>query len=309
MMMQGVGDELLPGPRFSPDQHGGVGADDLSHLLIDPAHRATVAHDVGKFVALAELLAELGVFLHQALALQIHQPLDPEGLRNHSGRNPQDLDHPVPVPLTAKGEFDRERPLDDAIGNDRDTDEGGLLPPHIRTGSPMEEARLAAHPRNYRRRPALGYHAGDPFAQAIAHPLALTRVPQRRLYCQNAGALVAQGHRSADSPTAPPQDLQHAVEPGLEVEGAGEGLSHFYDGAQLAQVAVVGGSIRGRRTRPGGPRAASVMASCLRPVREQRGNMEDDFAGGGGHESSRWGKTAWVPVSTVTRAMHIMQCS
>jgi hypothetical protein len=69
MVVKRVGDELLAGARFAPDEHRRAGTHHLRDLLEHPAHGPAVPDEVDEFVALLQLLAELGVLLHQLAAL------------------------------------------------------------------------------------------------------------------------------------------------------------------------------------------------------------------------------------------------
>ena len=77
VVVNGVGDQLLPGARLSPDQHGGVGPGHLGDLLVDLPHAAAVADHVREVIALAQFLAQVDVLLDQALGLGLDQALEP----------------------------------------------------------------------------------------------------------------------------------------------------------------------------------------------------------------------------------------
>ena len=183
VVMQRVGDQLLAGAALAPDHDGGIGAHDLRHLVVHPAHRPAVADDVGQLVALPQLLAELGVLLDESLALAFHQAMDPDRLRHHRRRDPEHLHHPLGVPLGHERQLDRERPGARALHQDGHAQEAHLLlvPPRVARDGAMEEVGLLAQPRDHGRRPALGDGAGDALAHPVAHPSRGARIADRRL--------------------------------------------------------------------------------------------------------------------------------
>ena len=84
-------DQLLAGARLAADQHRGVGARDLHHLLADCVHRAAGAEDLREVVALAQLPLQPHVLLHQPLAVRLEQPLHLDRLRDHRGDDAEEL--------------------------------------------------------------------------------------------------------------------------------------------------------------------------------------------------------------------------
>ena len=143
----------------------------------------------------------------------------------------------------------------------------------------VEEARLPAHSRHHGRRPRLGDHPGDPLAHAVANPSRGPGIAERGLDHEEAALFLQQRDGAAQRPAAALEDLEHAVEARLEVQGSGERLAHLHQHGELAAVRpalalgdVVAGPVD--ELRIGG-------ADDRRPrgVREERGDVEDDLSG------------------------------
>ena len=288
----------LPVPDSPRMQHRRAGADDLGHLLEHPPHRAAVADDVAEFVALFELLLELGVFLHQLPALLVHQALDPECLGDHAGRDPERVHGALGHVAGRVALLDGERADRPAVQGDGDAEEGDLLLPLSPGRGSVEEVRLEAHLGHHGRRPGLGDHAGDALAHAVAHPSGGPGIAQRRLDHEHAALVLQQGDRTAERAAVALEHLEHAVETGLQVQGAGERLAHLHQhgelaGVRLALAAQVRRGIGGASGRPG-VRGAHGRS---RSIGEQRWDVEDDLPGDAHHDPSTRDMAKCNPIS------------
>jgi hypothetical protein len=83
--------QLLTGARFPADEDRRIGRGHLGNLLVDLAHPATIANDVGKVIALPQFLPQVLVFIAQALPLGLNQMMDIDGLSNHRGHHMQEF--------------------------------------------------------------------------------------------------------------------------------------------------------------------------------------------------------------------------
>src|SRR5262249_34371816 len=68
-----MGNQLLAGPRFTTNEHGGIGRSHLGNLLVDLPHAATIANDIGKVIALPQFLPQVLVLIAQTLPLGLDQ--------------------------------------------------------------------------------------------------------------------------------------------------------------------------------------------------------------------------------------------
>ena len=122
-----VSDHLLPRPRLATDHDGRRAACDLGDLLVDVTHLAAVADDVSELVPLPQLLAELVVLHQQPLPLGRHQRVNPDGLTDHRGHDPQQLCFAREVSLPIIGQCDAETAGGLSADLNRDTHEAQLL--------------------------------------------------------------------------------------------------------------------------------------------------------------------------------------
>ena len=288
-MVQRVRDELLAGAALAPDHHGGAGAHDLCHLLVDPPHRSAVADDVGELVALAQLLAQLAVLLHQPLAFTLDQPVDADRLRDHRRDDPQRLDHPLGVLLRHEEHFDAERSGAGALQENRHTEKAHvhLLGALRSRNRAVEEAGLLTHMRHHRGNSSLGDAAGDPLAHAIADPARAPGIAEGGLDHEQATGLLDQGDGASAGAAAALEHFEHAVQAGLEAEGPGQRLRHFEQRGELADIAGLIGECRKPR-RFGGGACGTRLCARLGPaarglVGKQRRDIEDDLAWSGRH--------------------------
>ena len=101
-------DELLAGPRLAADEDGRVGAGDLHHLFAHLPHRAARAEDVREVVALAQLVAQPHVLVHEALPVGFDERLHLERLRQHRADDAVELRRPVVVAVASERQLDLE---------------------------------------------------------------------------------------------------------------------------------------------------------------------------------------------------------
>ena len=106
--MDGLRDELLAGARLAADEDGRVGARHLHHLLAHLPHRAARPEDVREVVALAQLVAQPHVLVHQPLTVCLEQRLHLQRLRQHRSDDAVELHRAVVVAIAAKRELDFE---------------------------------------------------------------------------------------------------------------------------------------------------------------------------------------------------------
>ena len=209
---------------------------------------------MGELVALPQLLAELGVLLDQLAALGVDEALDAERLGDHARRDAKGTHRAVAVAPRDVALLDGQGAGRASVQGDGDADEGDLLAPLGALGRAVQEARLAAHPGHHRGRAGLGHHPGHPFADPVAHPAGGPGIAQRGLDHEHPARFLQQRDRSAHRATPALQHLQHAVEAGLEIEGAGERLAHLDQHRELARVLPtlrLGPGFGGRRGVPG----------------------------------------------------------
>ena len=101
-------DELLAGARLAADEDRGVGAGDLHDLLAHLPHRPARAEDVREVIALAQLVAQADVLVHQALPVRLDERLHLQRLRQHRPDHAVELHRPVVVAIGAERELDLE---------------------------------------------------------------------------------------------------------------------------------------------------------------------------------------------------------
>src|SRR4051812_820597 len=232
-----VRDQLLAGPRLAADQHGGIGAGDLRHLLEDLPHRAAGADELREVVALAQLLAQVRVLVDQPPLVLLDQPLNLHRLRDHRGDDAEELLAALEVPFRLVAEIDRQR-ADGAAGqDDRHADEAQFL---VRELGPsrgaMQERRLAADARHHHRLGRLHDRAGYPFADLVTH--------RPRPVAEAVGGFDAQvavgidqRDDAADGAVMSSEDFEDAVQRRLEVQRPGERLAYFEQRRQAARFA------------------------------------------------------------------------
>ena len=272
--MHRLRDQLLARAALAADQHRRVGSDHLGDVLIHLPHRSAVADDVGEFVALAQLLPQLGILLDQHLAFGVDQTLDPKRLRDHPSRDPQHLDHPLRVPLGAHRQLDRERAGGGPVEQDRHTEESGVLAPISRAGGAVEEGRLSADTRDDGRPLRLGHSARDALSDTVPHPPRASRIAESRFHDQHAGGLLQHGDRPAHRATTALEHLENRIESSLQVQRPGECLPHLHEGAELPDLAAIGVHLPcGRRGFCGAGRRRTLAA-----LGQKRRHVEDDLA-------------------------------
>ena len=261
--MDGVGDELLAGPRFAPDEHGGVGARDLGDLLVSLPHGAAGSDQVGEIVALLQLVLEVHVFVEQAFALVFDGPSRLERLGDHPRHNREEPDRGVVVAAGVELEVHRQGPQRGPVQGDGDADVAQLRHPRaLSLDRPVEEERLAADGRHHDRLSALHHAPRDALAQAVAGEAALHADAYRGLDADLV-AVGAQHHdRAAHRLVVPLELLQDPLQGVAELGGAGEHLADLLQGGEPPQV--------GPRLGPALRHSLRVDARPLSPQVERR---------------------------------------
>ena len=102
-------DELLAGAGFAAEQDRRARPRHLGDLLVDALHRAAVADDAGKVVALPQLLPQVRVLVDQPLVLRRHEPLHLERLADHRRDDAEERLRPVEVPVRLELQVHAER--------------------------------------------------------------------------------------------------------------------------------------------------------------------------------------------------------
>ena len=130
----------------------------------------------------------------------------------------------------------------------------------------MHQPRLVADARHDDRLAALHDAAGDPLADAIAHGARDGAGAVGRLDAQVA-AVLQERHDPAHGAVVPRQDLQHAMQRGLEVERPRQRLAHFEQRREAARFAAGGVAGRGDGRRAdaqghGSPPIIARMPPC-----------------------------------------------
>src|SRR5215471_9824377 len=97
--MHRMGNQFLTSPRFAANEHGRSGRGYLSDLLVDLAHAATMANDVGIVIALPQFLAQVLVLIAETLPLGLDEVMDIDRLGNHGGHYMQEFEFPIVVAI------------------------------------------------------------------------------------------------------------------------------------------------------------------------------------------------------------------
>ena len=86
--MDRMGNQFLAGARFAANEHRRIGRGHLGDLLVDLAHTATIANNVGKIIALPQFLAQVLVLITETLSLGLDEVMDIDGLgKNFNSRS------------------------------------------------------------------------------------------------------------------------------------------------------------------------------------------------------------------------------
>ncbi len=101
-----VGNQLFAGPRFPPDQNGGVRGRRLGDLLVELLHRVTRPDQVVNVVPFAKFFLELAVFLHQPVALRLQKAMHARRLPQHRRGDSQNFHEVAHVPVLLVDEGD-----------------------------------------------------------------------------------------------------------------------------------------------------------------------------------------------------------
>ena len=197
-------------------------------------------------------------------ALNLHR------LRDHRRDDAEELHVAIEVAVRLVAQVDAEGADGTAVQQDRHADEAQLL---ARRHRAVQKPRLVAHARHDDRLAALHDAAGDALADAIAHGARDGAGAVGRLDAQIA-AVLQERHDPAHRAVVPRQDLQHAMQRGLEVERPRQRLAHFEQRREAARFAA--GGVAGR----GDGRRADAQRHGRRPLsRGCRRVVIDGFVG------------------------------
>ena len=274
VVVDGVGDELLAGPRLAAHEHRGVGRRHLRDLGVDLPHGAAGADDVGEVVALLELAAQVDVLLGQPLALGVDEVVDADGLGDHGRDHVEELDVALVVAPLLERQVDADGPhrLLALAGLDGDADEADVAPVEVLAAGPVEEHRLLAGPRHDDRLRGLDDPARHPFADGVAGRAPLRGQPLGRLHVQEPRVGVQQRDRSAHDAVAPVEELHHPLQGGPQAGAAREGVVHLGQRLEPLDVRRPVSSrhvvVRPRQSAAGRarPGAAASRASARKPA-------------------------------------------
>src|SRR5215813_13939820 len=125
--MDCMGNQFLAGPRFAANEHGRIGRGYLSDLLVDLAHTATIANDVGKIIALPQFLAQVLILIAETLPLGLDEVMDIDRLGNHRGYYMQEFQLSVVVAIFAESQVNAEGTDRPPVNDHWDTNECTLL--------------------------------------------------------------------------------------------------------------------------------------------------------------------------------------
>ena len=231
-------DELFPRSRFPANERRRHRPRDLGDLLADLPHRAAGAEEIGKVVALAQLLPQVCVLVEQLLALVVDQPLHLDGLRDHRGDDPEKFLRAVVVAIGLELEVDAECADRLAVQHDGHADEAELLLRQLGAfRRAVQEHRLAADLRHDDRLAAFDDPSGDAFAELIADAIAGTIEAVGGLHLQLAGVFVEHDDGAADGAMMPAQNLQDAMQPGFQIDGARQRLARVEQSGETTDLA------------------------------------------------------------------------
>ena len=221
-------DELLAGAGFPAQQHRGARPRHLGHLLVDALHRAAVADDAGKVVALAELLLQVRVLVDQPLVLGRHQALHLERLADHRRRHAEERLRAVVVAIRLELQVDAERADHAPIEPDRHADEAGLVPGALVARRRAEdERRLLADARHDHRLAGLDDLPDDPLADRVLDVVGGPVQAVGRLDVELPAVVVHEHDEAARDGVPARERLEDLVNRRLRVQGAREGLANL----------------------------------------------------------------------------------
>ena len=178
------------------------------------------------------------VLVEQLLALVVDQALHLDGLRDHRRDDAEKLLRAVVVAIGLELEVDAERADRLAVQHDRHADEAELLLRQLRAlRRAVQEHRLAADLRHDDRLAAFDDAAGDAFAELIADAIAGAVEAVGGLHLQLAGVFVEHDDGAAHGAVMAAEDFEDAMEAGLEIDGAGQGLARVEQGGEAPDFA------------------------------------------------------------------------
>ena len=178
------------------------------------------------------------VLVEQLLALVVDEALHLDGLRDHRCDDAEEFLRAVVVAIGLELEVDAQRADRLAVEHDRHADEAELL---LRQLGPLrravQEHRLAADLRHDDRLAALDDASGDAFAELVADAIAGAVEPVGGLDLELAGVFVEHDDGAADGAVMAAEDFEDAMEPGLEIDRAGQRLARIEQGGQAPDFA------------------------------------------------------------------------
>ena len=160
-------------------------------------------------------------------------------------------------------QFDRERAYRPPMEEDGDAHEAELGFAPLLTGCcAVKKTWVAVDLRHHDRLAALRHCAGNALPQGIAGGAPIPGEPDTGPYLELPGALIQKGHGAPHCPAAAHQDGKDAREAGLQVNIAGQRLTHVHQGTELSGLARLGTRRAGLFLLPG---------RCHHPARAMSG--------------------------------------
>jgi hypothetical protein len=241
-----VGDHFLAGARLATDQHRGVGPGHLGDLLVDLLDRGAVADDAAERVFVAQLVAQVLVLFSEAAAIGLDAPPQLQGLRDHGGHDPIELERALVVAIRLERQHHLEAAARPSPDGNRHGDVGELAPAGA-IAARRRQRRLLADARHHHRLAGIDHPFRDAVAGTGARPLDREPGPDRGVRVQLARFRIEDEHGAADDLVSAFQQIENRLERGLEIQDAGERLADFEQRGQPADfVGMVTGSADAR---------------------------------------------------------------
>jgi hypothetical protein len=178
------------------------------------------------------------VFVEQLPALVVDEALHLDGLRDHRRDDPEKLLRAVVVAVGLELQVDAEGADGLAIQHDGHADEAQLLLRQLAAlGCAVQEHRLPADLRNDDGLAALDDSPGDALAELVADAVAGAIEAVGGLDLELARVVVEHDDGAADRPVMSAEYFENPVQPGFQVERAGERLAGLEQGGQAPDFA------------------------------------------------------------------------